>query len=180
MRKSFIIVLVVVAVLVSLISAYAFYSDSVSYDATIPTFKKYEELGDRGGRTFEVQKLVFLAETPDFTVVGKVKDYKFYVKNTSLRYSSMYPSNQYTTMIKDGTWIADTPIYFTQNTENAEGIIIFDGVPYSLYYNERGKAYVKCLDMRFNDYFKDDKTYNDFMKWAKDYTRRPDDEDLLS
>ena len=90
----------------------------------------------------------------------------------------MYPSSQYTDI--NGTWLADTPIYFPQNTKNAEGIIIFDGVPYSLYYDENGSAFVKCLETRFNDYFKEDKSYSDFIRWAKYYTRRLDDEDLLS
>ena len=50
----------------------------------------------------------------------------------------------------------------------------------SVFGHESGKAFVKCLETRFNDYFKADKPYSDFIRWAKYYTRRLDDEDLLS
>ena len=182
MKKPFKIILCVIiaAVFVTIgLLVYINSVNSVNYDSTIPDFKEYNVKDIRNDTRFDVKKLTFASETPIYTDIGKVKGFKFVLKGTHLRYSDMHPQNQYTTM-ENGTWYSDTPIYFTEYTKNAEGIIIFDGVPYSLYYNANGRPFVKCLETRFNDYFKEDKTYSDFIKCAMHYERRLDDEDLLS
>ena len=192
MKKSVIVLIAAVLVCLLTVISVLTYNNSLNasnpygsginiyteYDSTIPTFKDYGEPDPKKGAEFEVKKLEIAMDLINYKTVGKVIEHKFRIKATHLRYSHMYPSSQYTD--RNGTWLADTPIYFPQNTKNAEGIIIFDGVPYSLYYDENGRAFVKCLEIRFNDYFKEDKPYSEFIKWAKSYTRRLDDEDLLS
>lgn len=148
----------------------------------LPEFKHYDVEDLRFGRKFEIQKLVIYDELMVFTPVGLVENYKFHTKGLQPRYSSSYPADEYSAYAKaeDTVWESDLPIYFTQNTENAEGIIFFERVPYSFYYNEDGESYVKCLEIRFNDYFKEDKPYDEFIDWAKTLTPRLDDEDLLA
>ena len=148
----------------------------------LPEFKYYDVENLRFGRKFEIQKLVIYDKLMVFTPIGLVENYKFHTKGLQPRYSSSYPADEYSTYAKaeDTVWESDLPIYFTQNTENAEGIIFFERVPFSFYYDENGEPYVKCLERRFNDYFEKDKTYSDFIEWAKDYKPRLDDEDLLS
>ena len=186
MKKPLKIVLVVSIVLVICASIYALYEIFVPYDNTIPEFKQYEVSEIRSDTRFEVKELKFNFGQVTYTDIGKVEGFKFVFKGPHLRYGEEYPVNQIShnwqnmnDMYKV-THNCDLPALFTENTENAEGIIIFDGVPYSLYYDESGKAFVKCLETRFNDYFKEDKSYSDFIRWAKYYSRRLDDEDLLS
>ena len=186
MKKTLKVILLVSLALIFSLGIYALYEIFVPYDNTIPEFKEYDVSEIRSGTRFEVKKLEFNLGQVTYTDIGKVEGFKFVFKGPHLRYGDEYPVN-YTSPnwlnINDMhkvTHKCDLPAFFTENTENAEGIIIFDGVPYSLYYDESGKAFVKCLETRFNDYFKADKPYSDFIRWAKYYTRRLDDEDLLS
>ena len=186
MKKTLKVILLVSLALIFSIGIYALYEIFVPYDNTIPEFKEYDFSEMRSDTRFEVKELKFNFGQVTYTDIGKVEGFKFVFKGPHLRYGDEYPVN-YTSPnwlnIKDMrkvTHKCDLPAFFTENTENAEGIIIFDGVPYSLYYDESGKAYVKCLETRFNDYFKEDKPYSDFIRWAKYYTRHLDDEDLLS
>ena len=94
----------------------------------------------------------------------------------------------FTGKVETSTYVCSIPDKFWQNVKNdkgetvCEGIIIFEKVPFSFYYNENGEPYVKCLETRFHSYFKEDRSYVEFINFAINY--EPVDyvteEDLLS
>ncbi len=156
-------------------------------DAEIPNFQNLND------RQFEVQELQVIDNAPSLNSIGEVKNGKIYLPyGNELRYGDSYPEQYYDP--KDGKvkvtgrFACSVPDNFWQNVKNdkgetiCEGIIVFEKVPFSFYYNENGEPYVKCLETRFHSYFKEDRSYVEFINFAINY--EPVDyvteEDLLS
>ena len=157
------------------------------------TYAAPPEFTDMGEREFDVLEMKISGTTPIFKDVGEVKGGKIYLPyGVELRYSDGYPEQYYDK--KDGKvkitgrFACSVPDNFWQNIKNdkgetvCEGIIVFEKVPFSFYYNEDGEPYVKCLETRFNSYFKEDRSYVEFINFAINYepVNYVTEEDLLS
>ena len=152
-----------------------------SGEYTLPNFT------DEGLRQFDVHKISVYKDKINFTDIGVLKDGKFHLKGTYLKYGDSRAKN-FTGKVETSTYVCSIPDKFWQNVKNdkgetiCEGIIIFEKVPFSFYYNEDGEPYVKCLETRFHSYFKEDRSYVDFINFAVNYepVNYTSNEDTLS
>ena len=153
-----------------------------SVDRSCPEFKKLNT------REFDVLELKFdWLKNVAYTDVGDIKDGKFHLNGTYLKYSGSR-TNNFTGKVETSAYVCSVPDNFWQNVKNdkgeiiCEGIIVFERVPFSFYYNEDGEPYVKCLETRFHSYFKEDRSYVDFINFAVNYqpVNYSSNEDTLS
>ncbi|MBP3324078.1 MAG: hypothetical protein J6M16_07780 [Clostridia bacterium] len=164
-------------------------SSSENYKLTYVAPPKFQKLGDR---EFDVLQLTISGNTPVFRDVGEVSKGKFRMEDITLRYSYSRPEYYYDEdtglSYYTGRYQSDIPQGFWETTKNengetiCEGVIVFERVPFVFYYNEEGEPYVKCLETRFHSYFKEDKSYVDFVNFAINYepVNYVTEEDLLS
>ena len=146
-------------------------------EAKLPSFQK---LGDN---EFDVIKLTFEDATPVYTDIGEIKEQKLYItEDVTVMPLKMVPEhilNEETKAPeKTGRYVStlNTKManYFRSKESGGkvkEGLIIFEGFPFLFYFNEKGEAFVKCLYI-FEDYFKNDRSYEDFINFAVNF--KPD------
>ena len=154
--------------------------------AKLPQFKEMEQ------RTFDVLELTFGGDTPKYKRVGEVSNGQFRMKDLYLRFSYSRPEFRYdektNSSYETGRIQSEIPRDFWQNVRNeageivCEGIIVFENVPFSFYYNGDGEPFVKCLEIRFDRYFDEDRSYIDFINFAVNYEYNDyvTEEELLS
>ncbi|MBE6732112.1 MAG: hypothetical protein E7564_10520 [Ruminococcaceae bacterium] len=154
--------------------------------AELPQFKEMEQ------RTFDVLELTFSGNTPKYKRVGEVSNGQFRMNDLYLRFSYSRPESRYDEKTNSsygtGRIQSEIPRDFWKNIRNeageivCEGIIVFEKVPFSFYYNEDSEPFIKCLEVRFDRYFDEDRSYIDFINFAKDYVYIDyiTEEDLLS
>ena len=146
-------------------------------EAKLPSFQK---LGDN---EFDVIKLTFEDATPVYTDIGEIKDQKLYITEDitvmPLKMVAEHILNEETKVPeRTGRYVStlNTKManYFRSKESGGkvkEGLIILEGFPFLFYFNDKGKAFVKCLYV-FEDYFKNDRSYEDFINFAVNF--KPD------
>lgn len=144
----------------------------------------FEDLGDNN---LDVLELKFKGNKPEFTDIGEISDGVYRLnKKITVKYVNLVPEylrDENGDYNKTGVYIATAPDYYHSYVKNSdlEGIIIYKKAPFALYYNDDNELYVRSLIKNWYDsYFKEDRSYEEFLNFAVNYEIPEGDSDTLS